>query len=220
MVPETRIASPGCARCGPAVAVSALDDFGVAGNNFDARRGRGLSHGIDNRRQLGQRKALFEDEAGAEETRLGSRDGKVVHCAVYRQFADGSAGKKERLHDERVGTHGQAASAQIEHRGVAQVFQLRIAKGGQKQMFHQFVAQLAAASVAHDDRRVIGEWQRTGPARKIGGGVLFRITQARFLSLVRPVSLRRKPARRAAPIHSIGVTPEIAAVSWSHEQFS
>ncbi len=44
----------------------------------------------------------------------------------------------------------------------------RIAKRRQKQMLHQFVAQLAAAAVAHHDGRIIGQRQRAAPVRKIG----------------------------------------------------
>ena len=57
--------------------------------------------------------------------------------------------------------------AELEHRRVAQIFQRRIAKGGQKQMLDQFVAQLAAAAVAHHDGGIIGQRQRTGPVREI-----------------------------------------------------
>ena len=41
----------------------------------------------------------------------------------------------------------------------------------QKQMLHQLIAQLAPAPVAHHDRWIVSQRQRTGPVGKIGRGV-------------------------------------------------
>ena len=81
---------------------------------------------------------------------------RSLTVAVYGQFADRPAREKKRLHDKRIGAHRQPAGRHIEHRGIAQVFQFGIAKGRQKQVFHQFVAQFAAAAVAHHDGGVTG----------------------------------------------------------------
>ncbi len=56
---------------------------------------------------------------------------------------------------------------QIEHRGIAQILERRIAKGRQKQMLDEFVAQLAAAAVAHHDGGIIGQRQRASPVGEI-----------------------------------------------------
>ena len=147
--------------------MAALDDLGIAGHDLDAGCLGGLGHGFDNGGQLRQRKALFQNEAGAEKPRLRAADRQVVDRAIHGQLADGAAGEEERLHDEGIGAHGERAAAQIEHSGVAQVLQCRIAEGGQKEMFDQFIAQLAAAAVAHHDGGITGERQRTGPVGEI-----------------------------------------------------
>jgi catalase-peroxidase len=56
-----------------------------------ASRRRG--HRFDDALQIGQRKAFFDDEAGRQVQRRGTRHGHVVDRAVHRQAADVAAGK-------------------------------------------------------------------------------------------------------------------------------
>ena len=102
---------------------------------------------------------------------LGIRagDGQIVDRAVDRQFADGAAGKEQRLHNKGIGAHGQAAGGQIEQGRVAQVLQRGIAEGGEKEVLDQLVAQLAAAAMAHHDGGIPGQGQGAAPVGEIGG---------------------------------------------------
>ena len=62
---------------------------------------------------------------------------------------------------------------QFKHGGVAEILERRVAKGWQEEMLDEFVAKLAASAVAHHDRGIVGEWQRTTPVRKIGRAGFF-----------------------------------------------
>lgn len=115
-----------------AVAVAALDDLGVSGDDLDARCGRGLSHGGDDGGKLGERETFFKDEAGGEIFGFGSGDGEVVDGSVDGEIADGAAGEKERLNDEGVAADGDAAGGEIEDGGIAEVFKGGVAEGGEK----------------------------------------------------------------------------------------
>ncbi len=77
-----------------AVAVAALDNFGVAGDDLDARGCGGLGHGVDDGGKLRQRKAFFENETGAQKFRLRAGDGQIVDRSVHGQLADRSAREK------------------------------------------------------------------------------------------------------------------------------
>ena len=107
-MPGRRTPTPGGVDVA-AVAVAALDDLGVAGNDLHAGGGRGIGHGVDDGGELGQRESFFEDEAGAQKLWIGAGDGEIVDGAVHGELADRTAGKKQRLHDEGIGAHGDAA---------------------------------------------------------------------------------------------------------------
>ena len=170
-----------------AVPVAALDDLGVAGDNLHARcRCRG-GHGFDNRRQLRQRKALFEDKTRTQKLRHGSGDGQIVHRPVHRQLAYRAAGKKQGLHHKRVGTHSQPFARQLQHRRVAQIFESRIAESGQEKVFDQFVAQLATSAMAHHDGGIANQRQRAAPTREIRRASLCVLSHA-------STPIRRRPA--------------------------
>ena len=89
MVPETSTASPGCAHAArpdplaqhahtgsidvAAVAMAALHNLGIAGNDLHAGRRRSRRHRIHNRRKLRERKSLFQNEARAQKFRAPRR---------------------------------------------------------------------------------------------------------------------------------------------------
>ena len=150
-----------------AIAVAALHHFGVSSNDMHARIARGLGHGAHNGGQLLHGQAFLKDEAGGKHFRLRAGDGEIVDRAVHGQFANGAAGKEHGLHHEGVGAESQAAAGQVQQRGIAQIFQRRIAKGGQKQVLHQLVAEFAATAVAHHDGGITLQGQRAGPVRKV-----------------------------------------------------
>ena len=71
-----------------------------------------------------------------------------------------------------------ARACGLKHRGVAQIFESRIAEGGQKKMLHQLVAQLAAAAVPHHDGGIVSQRQRAGPVGEIGCGNFYVVSHA------------------------------------------
>ena len=151
-----------------AVAVAALNNFCVAGDDLHVRCGCGFGHVVDDCSQLRQREAFFKNKAGAQELRLCAGDGEIVDGSVHSQLADRPAGKKQRLHDERIGAECEPRAAGLKQRRIAQVFQRRVAERGQEEMLHQLVAQLAAAAVAHHDGGIVGERERAAPVGEIG----------------------------------------------------
>ena len=86
------------------VALAAVDDLGVAGDQRDARlvaRLRASRRRSARRSAIGQ--PFFEDERRRQVERLGPADRQVVDRAVHRQLADVAAGEEERPDDERIG---------------------------------------------------------------------------------------------------------------------
>ena len=79
-------------------------------------------------------------------------------------------GKKSGWTTKESVESARRAPAHFEDSGVAEIFERGIAEGGQEEMLDEFVAELAAAAVTHDDGGVVGEGQRTGPVRKVGSG--------------------------------------------------
>ena len=91
-----------------AVALAAVHDLGVAGDEGHAGFAAGVAHRIDDTPQIVQRQAFFEDERGREEERPRTAHGQVVHRPVHRQFADVAAGKEERSNDKRIRGDGDS----------------------------------------------------------------------------------------------------------------
>ncbi len=79
-----------------AVALAAIDDLGIAGDERHAGLVAGLPHRGDDALQVGQRQSFFEDERRRQEQRPGAADGQIVDRAVHRQPADVAAGEEER----------------------------------------------------------------------------------------------------------------------------
>ncbi len=99
-----------------AVRLAALDDLGVAGDDLDAGLARRRAHALRDAVQIGQRKALFEDEAGGKMQRPRACHRQIVDRAMHRQRADVAAGKEQRRDDIAVGGHGEAPGGRVEHR--------------------------------------------------------------------------------------------------------
>ena len=53
---------------------------------------------------------------------LRSGNGQIVHGSIYGKFADGTAGKAQRLYDEAVGGDGDRCAVEIEMGGIAEWF--------------------------------------------------------------------------------------------------
>ena len=62
----------------------------------------------------------FENEC--DHHGLGSRSGygQIVHRSIHRQFADGAAGKAQRLDHEAIGGDRDARAVDVDVRGIAQ----------------------------------------------------------------------------------------------------
>ena len=99
-----------------AVALAAFHHLGVACYHRHAGRARSFGHRFDDARQVGQRKAFFEDETGGEIERCGTHHRHVVHGAVHRQAADVAAGKEQGRHHMAVGRHHDACRLAVQHR--------------------------------------------------------------------------------------------------------
>ena len=78
------------------VALAAVDDLGVAGDELHAGAGCGGAHGFDDAAQIVDGQAFFEDEGGGEIQRLRAAHGEVVDRAVHGEAADVAAGKEDR----------------------------------------------------------------------------------------------------------------------------
>jgi hypothetical protein len=99
----------GCDR--EPVAAAPLDDLRIAGDDSHARPPRRRPHQGHDFHQVGDRKALFENEGGREEQGHRAAHRQVVDRAVDSQLADRAAGKDERLHDVGIGREGEPAAA-------------------------------------------------------------------------------------------------------------
>ena len=125
------------------VALAAVDDLGVAGDQRHAGLVAGRAHRGDDALQVGQRQPFFEDERRREEQRRGAADGQVVDGAVDRQPADVAAGEEERPDHERVGGEGEprrldaVAAVEADGRLVLQRREHVVAEAGHEQPLDQ-----------------------------------------------------------------------------------
>ena len=101
-----------------AVALAAIDDLRVAGDDPHAGRPGGLGHRSHDAAKRFHRQPLFEDEARAEVGRLGPGHRQVVDRSADGQRADVAAGKEQRVDDEAVGGEGQPRAGGRQHGGV------------------------------------------------------------------------------------------------------
>ena len=81
------------------IALAAIDDFGIAGNQRDAGLVARLAHRCDDALQILERKPLFKNKRRGEEQRRRAADGQVIDCAVHRKLAD--VARRGKTADER-----------------------------------------------------------------------------------------------------------------------
>ncbi len=202
MVPETRMASPGCARWGKpyadslpqqahaggvdiaAVAMAALDHLGVSGHDLDAGRRGGIglractmAASWASGNPSSRMKLALRNFGSAPET------ARSLTVPLTASAPMDPPGKKKRPHDEGICAHGQAARGEVEDGRVAEILERRVAERGKKKMLNKLVAELAAASMAHHDVRIADQGQRAGPVGEVGRGVGFG--QLKFPSGIR-----------------------------------
>ena len=79
---------------------------------------------------------------------------------MHGQFTDGTAGKEQWSHDERVGRKGEPLPADREDCRVAQAGEMIVLELRQKQVFDQFAGELATSSVPQGDVGVVSEAAR------------------------------------------------------------
>jgi hypothetical protein len=137
------------------VAVTAINDLGIASDQFYPGAARSRSHAACDCRQAIERHPFFQDEPGAQEERLRAAHGDVVDGAVHCQFPDVAAGKEKWSHHERIRRICQAHPADRDQRCVSHIDCARLCKRWKKQVFDQFRREFAAAAMPHDDVRVI-----------------------------------------------------------------
>ena len=128
IVPETRMRSPGRAvridSVTPSrdhadagsgdenlVALAAIHDLGIAGNQGHAGLGAACRMECDDAPKVVHRQAFFENECGREEQRPGAADRQIVDGAVHGQLANVAAGEEEGPHHEGIGGERDAAGA-------------------------------------------------------------------------------------------------------------
>ena len=137
-----------------AVALAALDDLGVAGDEPHAgRRGR-VAHRGDDAAQIVDRQTLLEDQPDAQIERLGAAHRQVVDRAVDGERADVAAGKEQRPHDIGIGREGQPRAADVEHGAVMREIVRRCRRRPGGRALDQPVRQQAAAAMGELDRVV------------------------------------------------------------------
>ena len=88
----------------------------------------------------------------ASALRAGNR--QIVHGAIDREFADGAAGKTQRLHDKTIRGHRDPRAVDLNVRGVAQRSVERRNRSGANKSFDQSAAGLASGAVRHFDLRI------------------------------------------------------------------
>ena len=133
------------------VGLAVLDDFGVAPGDANSRVPRGLCHGANFRLEHRRGQPGFEYERDHQGLGPRARDRQIVHRAVHREFANGAAGKSQRLYHKAVGRDCYCASVDIDVRGISQGPGSRSKKQGRKKTFDQFAAGLTSGSVSHLD---------------------------------------------------------------------
>jgi hypothetical protein len=134
-----------------AVALAALDDLGVAGDDRDAGLLGRPRHRRADAGQVGDREALLEDEAGGEVQRAGAGDGEVVDGAVDGEVADVAAGEEQRGDHERVGGQRHPARFDPELGGVLHPVEQRVAERLGEDRLDQGVRGLPAGAVGEGD---------------------------------------------------------------------
>jgi hypothetical protein len=110
------------------VAFTAVDDLGIAGDELYAGLSGGSAHGLDDRAQIVDRQAFFEDEGGREIHRAGAAHRQIVHRPVNRAPADIAARKKDWRYDEGVGGEGEPRAADGDHGLIVEPVERGIAK--------------------------------------------------------------------------------------------
>ncbi len=136
---------------------TALDHFGVPGDDSDTRLARGVCHAVHHRRERLHRQTLFEDESAGEVAGNGAADGHVVGRAADGELADIAAGKEQRIDDIAVGGEGQPVAlggegGEVNARLVFLLAEPGVVKGLHEQPVNQLLHRLSTASVRHFHR--------------------------------------------------------------------
>ena len=134
-----------------AVALAALDNFGVAGDDCDSGRRRRFGHGCRDAAQRFGGKSFFQNESRAQEQRPRAAHGQIVDGAVHGERPDVTAGEEQRLYHERIRRKGHARAADLDDGLVVHAVEHGVGEQRQKDIAQKFGAQPAAAAVAQYD---------------------------------------------------------------------
>ncbi len=153
-----------------AVALAALDNLGVAGDDGDAGRGRCFGHRrCDQAQGLGG-KAFFKNEPGAQKQRPRAAHREIVHGAMHGERSDVAAGEKQRLDHERIGGEGDASAADFDDGLIVHAVEHGIGEQRQEDVAQKFRAQPAARAVAEHDAVALWERRRANERIDFGDG--------------------------------------------------
>ena len=134
-----------------AVGEALLDHLGVAGDDLHTGRPGRRRHRGGDRLEVGDGKALLEDEGGGQVQGAGAPDGEVVDRAVHREVPDVAPREEERMDDERVGGERQPGAVDAQRRLVLHRLQRGVAEGLQEERVDERVGRLAPRSVGEGD---------------------------------------------------------------------
>ena len=149
-----------------AVPLAVLDDLGVAGDQLDSGLIGRPGHRRDDLLQIGQRKALLQDERRRHPAGQRPAGRQVVDRAVHGQRADVAAREERRTDDEAIGRERQLRLAQVQVRAVVVAGQLVTREMLVEDVPDQAARHPSAAAVREQDAGAGGGRNRTGEVQQ------------------------------------------------------
>ena len=147
-----------------AVTLAALHDLGVTRHYRHAGRARCMRHRFDDARQVGQRKAFFQNESGGEIKRCRTHHRDIVDRTVYRETADIATGEEQGRDNMAVSGHHEACRFAVQHGSwqhgaVVALTQVLVAQMAREQFRDQLHHGAAAGAMRQIDPTVLQiEW--------------------------------------------------------------
>jgi hypothetical protein len=138
------------------VARAALHDLRVARDDFDSSLTRGLCHRARDPAEELEGYPLFEDGGARQVEGYGAAYGEVVDRTAHGKLSDVSAGKEQRVDDERVGREGEAIAStreggQVEASLVLEWRECRVVEGADENVVDEVLHRLATTAMGECD---------------------------------------------------------------------
>jgi hypothetical protein len=144
------------------VAFPAVDDLGIAGDNPDAHRVRGLTHRSRDALEVVQGEAFLQDEGGRQVQGTRATHREVVHRPVDGQAADVAPREEEGAHDVAIRGEREARLFYGKNGAVVTGLQQRIPEGRKEDRLDEVSHHAPPAPVGELDARVAHARCRTG----------------------------------------------------------